>query len=100
MESAIASDGMTLGPDGGKVVLMTTRPLLKTWAKGADAGLKPRTDVAVIFDNEIFYMNVFADDATVKALLRGGKPDGASEGPNTLVVSVRQGEGSICPRGR
>lgn len=80
MESAIASDGMTLGPDGGKVVLMTTRPLLKTWAKGADAGLKPRTDVAVIFDNEIFYMNVFADDATVKALLCGGKPDGAPEG--------------------
>lgn len=97
VQSAIADDGMTPGPDGlflksndGKVnLLVTTVPLLKVWVKTADAGLKPTDDVAVIFDNETFYTDVFSDDsaafwfaelpvkrkpadAVVKALLRGG----------------------------
>ncbi|UOB58396.1 hypothetical protein MRS60_29960 [Burkholderia pyrrocinia] len=117
LHSAIADDGMTPGPNGlflksddGKVnLLVTTVPLLKAWAKTADAGLKPSDDVAVIFDNETFYTDVFADDAAayrfaelpvkrkpadvaVKALLLGESQDGVPEGPRTLAVSVRQGE--------
>ncbi|PXX25534.1 hypothetical protein NA66_102741 [Burkholderia pyrrocinia] len=75
----------------------------------ADAGLKSTDDVAVIFDNETFYSDVFGDDAAafrfaelpvkrkpadavVKALLLGGSQDGVPDGPDTLAVSVRQGE--------
>ncbi|MEN8516060.1 hypothetical protein [Burkholderia sp. RS02] len=75
----------------------------------ADAGLKSTDDVAVIFDNETFYTNVFSDDAAafrfaelpvkwkptdavVKALVLGGSQDGVPDGPNTLAVAVRQGE--------
>ncbi|WP_235212520.1 hypothetical protein [Burkholderia pyrrocinia] len=117
LQSAIADDGMTPGRDGlflksddGKVTLLvTTVPLLKAWAKTADAGLKLTDDVAVIFDNETFYTDVFADDAAafrfaglsvkrkladavVKASLLGESQDGVPEGPNTLAVAVRQGE--------
>ncbi|AKM02166.1 hypothetical protein [Burkholderia pyrrocinia] len=117
VQSAITDDGMTPGPDGlffksddGKVnLLVTTVPLLKAWTKTADAGLKSTEDVAVIFDNETFYTDVFGDDAAafrfaelpvkrkpadgvVKALLLGESQDGVPEGPNTLAVSVRQGE--------
>ncbi|WP_321908937.1 hypothetical protein [Burkholderia cepacia] len=71
VQSAVPEDGMTPGPDGlflksddGKVnLLVTTVPLLMAWVKTADAGLKSTDDVAVIFDNETFYTNVFADDA-------------------------------------
>lgn len=82
---------------------------MKAWAKRADAGIKSSGDVAVIFDNETFYTDVFADDAAafrfaellvrrkpadavVKALLLGESQDGVPEGPNTLAVSVKQGE--------
>ncbi|MCU9955956.1 hypothetical protein OEJ37_21575 [Burkholderia sp. BKH01] len=117
VQSAVPDDGMTPGPDGlsfksddGKVnLVVTTVPLLKAWAKSADAGLKATDDVAVIFDNETFYTDVFSDDAAafrfaelpvkrkpadavVKALLLGGSQDGVPEGPNTLAVAVRQGE--------
>ncbi|WP_193101099.1 hypothetical protein [Burkholderia sp. Z1] len=117
VQSVVADDGMMPGPDGlffksddGKVKLVvTTVPLLKAWAKTADAGLKPTDDVAVIFDNETLYTDVFSDDAAafrfaelpvkrkpgdavVKALLLGESQDGVPEGPNTLAVSVRQGE--------
>ncbi|HDR9584638.1 TPA: hypothetical protein QDC22_002031 [Burkholderia stabilis] len=71
VQSAIADDGTTPGPDGlflksddGKVnLLVTTVPLLKAWVKTADAGLKSSDDIAVIFDNEIFYIDVIRDDA-------------------------------------
>ncbi|MEN2468591.1 hypothetical protein [Burkholderia sp. GS2Y] len=117
VQSVVADDGMTPGPDGlflksddGKVKLVvTTVPLLKAWAKTADAGLKPTDDVAVIFNNETLYTDVFSDDAAafrfaelpvkrkpgdavVKALLLGESQDGVPEGPNTLAVAVRQGE--------
>ncbi len=117
VQSVVADDGMTPGPDGlflksddGKVKLVvTTVPLLKAWAKTADAGLKSTDDVAVIFDNETLYTDVFGDDAAafrfaelpvkrkpgdmvVKALLLGESQDGVPDGPNTLAVSVRQGE--------
>jgi len=117
LQSVLADDGMTPGPDGlflksddGKVnLLVTTVPLLKVWAKRADAGIKSTDDVAVIFDNEAFYTDVFADDAAayrfaelpvkrksadavVNALLLGESQDGVPEGPNTLAVSVKQGE--------
>ncbi|WP_249184670.1 hypothetical protein [Burkholderia cenocepacia] len=66
-------------------------------------------DVAVIFDNEAFYRDVFADyavayrfaelpvsrklaDAVVKALLLGESYDRAPEGSNMLAVSIEQGE--------
>ncbi|WP_321948105.1 hypothetical protein [Burkholderia cenocepacia] len=66
-------------------------------------------DVAVIFDNEAFYRDVFADyavayrfaelpvsrklaDAVVKALLLGESYDRAPEGSNMLAVSIGQGE--------
>lgn len=62
VQRVLADDGMTLRPDGqflrsddGKVnLLVTTAPLLKVWAKRADAGIKSTDDVAVIFDNEPF----------------------------------------------
>ncbi|MFJ1211142.1 hypothetical protein [Burkholderia pyrrocinia] len=117
VQSAIADDGMMPGPDGlflksddGKVnLVVTTVPLLKAWVATADAGLKSTDDVAVIFDNETFYTDVFSDDAAafrfaelpvkrkpadavVKALLLGESQDGVPEGPNTLAVAVRQGE--------
>ncbi|MGC3023905.1 hypothetical protein ACPUER_01930 [Burkholderia sp. DN3021] len=117
VESVVSDDGMTPGPDGlsfksddGKVnLVVTTVPLLKVWVTTADAGLKPTDDVAVIFDNETFYTNVFSDDAAafwfaelpvkrtpadamLKALLLGESQDGVPEGPNTLAVAVRQGE--------
>jgi len=117
VQSVMPDDGMTPGPDGlflksddGKAsLLVTTVPLLKAWAKRADAGIKSTDDVAVIFDNETFYTDVFADDAAafrfaelpvkrkpadvvVKALLLGESQDGVPEGPNTLAVSVKQGE--------
>ncbi|NTY39017.1 hypothetical protein [Burkholderia diffusa] len=117
VQSAVPDDGMTPGPDGlsfksdgGKVnLVVTTVPLLKAWVATADAGLKSTDDVAVIFDNETFYTDVFSDDAAafrfaelpvkrkpadvvVKALLLGESQDGVPEGPNTLAVSVRQGE--------
>lgn len=103
-------DGLVLKSDDGEVnFLVTTVPLLKAWVKTADAGLKSTDDVAVIFDNETFYTDVFADDAAafrfaelpvkrkqadavVRALLLGESQDGVPDGPNTLVVSVRQGE--------
>ncbi|KAF1038282.1 MAG: hypothetical protein GAK33_02337 [Burkholderia lata] len=117
VQSVMPDDGMTPGPDGlflksddGKVsLLVTTVPLLKAWAKRADAGIKSTDDVAVIFDNETFYTDVFADDAAafrfaelpvkrkpadavVKALLLGESQDGVPEGPNTLAVTVRRGD--------
>ena len=117
VQSAAPDDGMTPGPDGlsfksddGKVnLVVTTVPLLKAWVTTADAGLKSTDDVAVIFDNETFYTDVFSDDAAafrfaelpvkrkpadavVKALLLGESQDGVPEGPDTLAVSVRQGE--------
>ncbi|WGY72715.1 hypothetical protein KEC55_23340 [Burkholderia cepacia] len=71
MQSVVAYDGMTLGPDAlflksddGKVrLLVKTVPRLKAWAKKAGMGLKSTDDVAVIFDSETFYIDVFADDA-------------------------------------
>ncbi|MGT0197382.1 hypothetical protein ACVHYJ_35795 [Burkholderia pyrrocinia] len=117
VQSAAPDDGMTPGPDGlflksddGKVSLVvTTVPLLKAWAKTADAGLKSTDDVAVIFDNETFYTDVFSSDAAafrfaelpvkrkpadavVKAWLLGESQDGVPDGPNTLAVAIRQGE--------
>lgn len=117
VQSVMPDDGMTPGPDGlflksddGKVsLLVTTVPLLKAWAKRADTGIKSTDDVAVIFDNETFYTDVFADDAAafrfaelpvkrkpadavVKALLLGESQDGVPEGPNTLAISVKRGE--------
>ncbi|MBN3793597.1 hypothetical protein G3N99_01040 [Burkholderia sp. Ac-20392] len=117
VQSVVPDDGMTPGPDGlflksddGKVsLLVTTVPLLKAWAKRADVEIKSMDDVAVIFDSEAFYTDVFADDAAafrfaelpvkrkpadmvVKALLLGESQDGVPEGPNTLAVSVKQGE--------
>lgn len=117
VQSVVADDGMAPGPDGlflksddGKVsLLVTTVPLLKAWVKTADVGLKSTDDVAVIFDNETFYTDVFSNDAAafrfaelpvkrkpadavVKALLLGESQDGVPEGPNTLAVAVRQGE--------
>ncbi|WP_321789992.1 hypothetical protein [Burkholderia pyrrocinia] len=117
VESVVADDGITPGPDGlffksddGKVSLVvTTVPLLNAWAEAADAGLKSTDDVAVIFDNESLYTDVFGDgaaafrfaelpverkpaDAVVKALLLGESQDGMQEGPNRLVVSVTLGE--------
>ncbi|UVE67581.1 hypothetical protein L2Y90_25985 [Burkholderia pyrrocinia] len=117
VQSVVVDDGMTPGPDGlflksddGKVSLVvTTVPLLKAWVKTADTGLKSTDDVAVIFDNETFYTDVFSDDAAafrfaelpvkrkpadavVKALLLGESQDGVPEGPNTLAVAVRRGE--------
>ncbi|HDR9488663.1 TPA: hypothetical protein QDC04_000001, partial [Burkholderia stabilis] len=70
---------------------------------------KPTDDVAVIFDNETFYTDVFSDDAAafrfaelpvkrkpadavVKALLLGESQDGVPEGPNTLAVFVGLGQ--------
>ncbi|WP_236654983.1 hypothetical protein [Burkholderia pyrrocinia] len=124
VQNAVADDGMTSGPDGrflklddGKANLfVTTVPLLKAWAKTADAGLKSTDDIAVIFDNEAFYTDVFSDaaaafrfaelpvkrkpaDSVVKALLLGESQDGVPEGPNTLAVSVRQGRGFMCSGG-
>ncbi|WP_206147701.1 hypothetical protein [Burkholderia sp. Tr-20390] len=117
VQSVVADGEMTPGPDGlflksddgNASLLVTTVPLLKAWAKTADAGIKSTDDVAVIFDNETFYTDVFADDAAafrfaelpvkrkpadavVKALLLGESQDGVPEGPNTLAVSVKQGE--------
>ncbi|WP_175943396.1 hypothetical protein [Burkholderia pyrrocinia] len=117
VQSVVSDDGMTPGPDGlsfksddGKVnLVVTTVPLLKAWAGTADVGLKSTDDVAVIFDNETFYTDVFSDDAAafrfaelpvkrkpadavVKALLLGESQDGVPEGPNTLTVSIKQGE--------
>ncbi|WP_244130636.1 hypothetical protein [Burkholderia pyrrocinia] len=113
VQSVVSDDGMTPGPDGlsfksddGKVnLVVTTVPLLKAWAGTADAGLKSTDDVAVIFDNETFYTDVFSDDAAafrfaelpvkrksadavVKALLLGESQDGVPDGPNMLAVSV------------
>ena len=110
-------DGMPPGPDGlsfksedGKTnLVVTTVALLKAWASTADAGIKPTDDVAAMFDNETLYTNVFGDDAAafrfaevpvkrqpadgvVKALLLGESQDGVPDGPNTLAVSVRQGQ--------
>ncbi len=110
-------DGMQPGPDGlafksadGKTnLVVTTVALLKAWASTADAGIKPTDDVAAILDNEMLYTDVFGDDAAafrfaelpvkrqpsdgvVKAWLLGESQDGVPDGPNTLAVSVRQGE--------
>ncbi|WP_176113414.1 hypothetical protein [Burkholderia cepacia] len=87
VQSAIADDGMTPGPDGlflksdgGEInPFITTVPLLKAWVKTADAGLKPTDVVAVIFDNEIFDTDVFPDDVSAfrfAELLVKLKPDG------------------------
>lgn len=107
-QSVLADDGLTPGPDGryfksddGRSIRLLRVPLLKTWAKTADAGIKSTNDVAVIFDREAFYTDVFADaaayrfgelpvkrkpvDALAKALLLGESQDGAPEGSNTLV---------------
>ncbi|MBR8075042.1 hypothetical protein [Burkholderia cenocepacia] len=79
------------------------------WANRADAGIKSTDDVAVIFDKEVFYTDVFTDDAAtfwfaellvkrrpadavVKALLLGESQVGGQGGPDTLAVSVNQGE--------
>ncbi|HHT8994160.1 TPA: hypothetical protein ACT5B2_002200 [Burkholderia cenocepacia] len=116
VQSVLADDGMTSGPgelflksDDGKVnLLVTTVPLLKVWDKSANMGLKSKDDVAVIFDSETFYTDVFADDAAafrfaelpvkrnpaeavVKALLLRESQGGVPEGANTLAVSVKQG---------
>lgn len=110
-------DGMLPGPDGlafksedGKSnLVVTTVALLKAWAANADAGIKPADDVATLFDNEALYTAVFGDDAAafrfaelpvkrqpadgvVKALLLGESQDGVPPGPNTLAVSVREGQ--------
>ncbi|UXU90344.1 hypothetical protein [Burkholderia sp. S-53] len=120
VQGAIADDGMTPGPDGlffkscdGKMSLVVTIvPLLKAWTKTVDMGLKLRDDVAVIFDNETFYTDVFSDDsavfrfaelsvkrkladAVVKALLLGESQDGVPEGPNALAVAAGRGSGFI-----
>ncbi|WP_244115233.1 MULTISPECIES: hypothetical protein [Burkholderia cepacia complex] len=112
----VIDNGMTPGADGlrlksndGKVnLVVTTVPLLKSWVATADAGIKFTDDVAVIFDNETFYTDVlggdaaeyrFAElpvkrkptDAVVKALLLGDSQDGMPDGPNTLMVSIKQG---------
>lgn len=117
VQSVVADDGMTPGPDGlffksddGKVsLLVTIVPLLKAWVATADAGLKSTDDVAVIFDNETFYTDVFGHDAAafrfaelpvkrmptdamVKALLLGENQDGVPDGPSTLAVAIKQGE--------
>lgn len=100
VQSIITDDGMTPRPDGlffksddGKVnLVVTTVPLLRAWVGTADAGLKSTDDVAVIFDNETPYTDVFSDDVVVKALLLGESQDGVPEGTNTLAVAVRQGE--------
>ncbi|KER73964.1 hypothetical protein HR51_02465 [Burkholderia cepacia] len=117
VDTLYIDNGMTPGPDGlllqsndGKVSLVvTTVPLLKAWVATADAGIKSADDVAAIFDNETFYTDVlggdaaeyrFAElpvkrkpaDAVVKALLLGDSQDGMPDGPNTLMVSVRQEE--------
>ncbi|WP_334001648.1 hypothetical protein [Burkholderia cepacia] len=108
MQSVLADDGMTPGPDGlflksdaGNVNLLdTTVSPLKAWAKRADAGIKSTDDVAVIFDNEAFYMDVFRlqsrkpADAVMKALLLGESQDRVPDGLNTSAVSVKQ---RICP---
>ncbi|HDR9486837.1 TPA: hypothetical protein QDC20_007167 [Burkholderia aenigmatica] len=116
VDTLYIDNGMTPGPDGlllksndGKVnLVVTTVPLLKAWVTTADAGIKSADDVAAIFDNETFYTDVlggdaaefrFAElpvkrkpaDAVVKALLLGDSQDGMPDGPNTLMVSVRQG---------
>lgn len=116
VETLYIDNGMTPGPDGlllksndGKVnLVVTTVPLLKAWVATADAGIKSADDVAVIFDNETFYTDVlggdaaeyrFAElpvkrkpaDAVVKALLLGDSQDGMPDGPNTLMVSIKQG---------
>ncbi|WP_175717374.1 hypothetical protein [Burkholderia anthina] len=110
-------DGMQPGPDGlafksedGKTTLVvTTVPLLKAWAASADAGIGPAGDVATLFDNETLYTEVFGDDAAafrfaalpvkrqpadgvVKAWLLGESQDGVPDGPDTLAVSVREGQ--------
>ncbi|WP_204422481.1 hypothetical protein [Burkholderia sp. MS455] len=36
---------------------------MKAWVAMADVGLKSTDDVAVIFDNETLYSDVFGDDA-------------------------------------
>lgn len=54
VQSVVADDGMTPGPDGlfltsdsGRVnLLVTTVLLLKAWAKRANAGIKSTDDVA------------------------------------------------------
>ncbi|WP_412527512.1 hypothetical protein [Burkholderia lata] len=101
VDTLVIDNGMTPGPDGlllksndGKVnFVVTTVPILKAWVATADAGIKSTDDVAVIFDNETFYTDVFADDvaafrfaelpvkrkpadAVVKALLLGESQDG------------------------
>ncbi|WP_419687639.1 hypothetical protein ACN22W_26240 [Burkholderia theae] len=89
-------------------LFVTIVPLLEAWVATADAGLKSTDDVAVIVNNETFYTDMFddaaafrfaelpvkrkPDDAVVKALLLGESQDGVPDGPNTLVVLVRQGE--------
>lgn len=110
-------EGMQPGPDGlafksedGKTTLVvTTVPLLKAWAASADPGIGPAGDVATLFDNETLYTEVFGDDAAafrfaalpvkrqpadgvVKAWLLGESQDGVPDGPDTLAVSVREGQ--------
>ncbi|RQR37587.1 hypothetical protein DIE23_05220 [Burkholderia sp. Bp9143] len=117
VQSVVADDGTPPGPDGlsfksgdGKTnLVVTTVALLKAWARTADAGIRPTDDVAAMFDNEVLYTNVFGDDAAafrfaelpvkrqpadgaVKAWLLGESQDGVPDGPNTLAVSVRQGQ--------
>lgn len=116
VDTLYIDNGMTPGPDGlrlksndGKVnLVVTTVPLLKAWVATADAGIKSADDTAAIFDNETFYTDVlggdaaeyrFAElpvkrkpaDAVVKALLLGDSQDGMPDGPNTLMVSIKQG---------
>ena len=44
-------------------LVVTIVQLLKAWVATADARLKSSDDVAVIFDNEMFYTGLFGDDA-------------------------------------
>jgi len=79
----------------------------------ADAGLKSTDDVAVIFNNETLYTDVFGDDAAafrfaelpvkrkpadavVKALLLGESQDGGW--PDRMRWQCRSGGGAgLCP---
>lgn len=117
VQSVLADDRMTPGSNGrfltsddGKVNLLVTMvPLLKAWAKKADAGIKSTDDVAVIVDNEAFYPKVFAGDSAayrlaeplvkrkladtvVKALMLWESQDGVPEVQKILSVAVRLGE--------
>ena len=71
VQSLVVDNGMTPRADGvflksndGTVSLVvTTVPLLKAWV--GDVGIKYTDDVAVIFESETFYTDLFGDDEAV-----------------------------------